>query len=130
MLPAYLKKASTTTSMTQGVQKWEPSAGTKALVKERLTRMATEEGKTLEELEPRYKTPPLCPEQRAEIRMLIESRKQRVQRWIDETREREDIAGDPDAGDDAMSVYSDASSIDSALYDQVDEALPHSEEVV
>jgi CRP-like cAMP-binding protein len=92
MLPAYRKEEPSTALLQFGSNLgWQPSARTKDWVRRRLTQMAREEGKTLEQLQPAFAQPPHCPKQRAEMDMLMDSRQEHVQRWLDERRDREEL---------------------------------------
>jgi hypothetical protein len=120
MLPAYKKDIPSTELVPYGTNLgWQPSPSTKAWVKRRLTQMAFEEGKTLAQLEPAFAPPPICPKQRAEMDMLMESRQEHVQRWLNERRERKEVTSDSEEGGDGMSVCSDT------LHEELDEACPH-----
>jgi hypothetical protein len=120
MLPAYRVEAPSTALVTYGSNLgWQPSAGTKAWVRERLRRMAAQEGKTIAQLEPAFAPPPHCPKQRAEMDMLMESRQEHVQRWLNERREREEVTSDSEDGGDGVSVCFDE------LHQEIDEVCPH-----
>ena len=115
-----------TSEVISNTDGFKPSLRTKAWVKRRLTRMAHEEGKELEELEPRYKAPSLSPVQREEINKMIEPPMQLVKRWFDEKF-------DPNYEKAAAVVYGVCGGNDKSfvtdelhmLYMDADESCPH-----